>query len=188
MGFAKIIQDFIIPLIAISAAELGDKTQISILLLSSKTNKHLQILVGVMLAFLIVDGIAIAAGTWITTIIPIKYLKIISATIFIILGLLMLLNKKEEKEKSKTYKNPFITAFFLILLTEWGDKTQIAAALFATKYNPILVLIGTIIALLILSLIAIFFGKILSEKMPKKTINKIAAILFIIMGITFLVI
>ena len=138
-----------------------------------------------MIAFLIVDGIAIALGSWITEIVPIKYLKIISGIIFIILGLLMLINRKEETEKSKSYNNPFITAFLLILLTEWGDKTQIAAALFATKYNPLMVLIGTILALLILTIIAIFFGKILSEKMPKKTINKVAGIIFLIMGITF---
>ena len=141
-----------------------------------------------MLAFLIVDGIAIAAGSWITEIIPIEYLKIVSGIIFVVLGLLMLINKKEETEKSKNYNKPFITAFLLILLTEWGDKTQIAAALFATRYNPLMVLIGTILALFILSIIAIFFGKILSEKMPRKTINKIAGIIFIIMGITFFII
>ncbi len=181
------IEDVIIPLIAIAVAELGDKTQISILLLSSKTNKHMQILVGVTLAFLIVDGIAIAAGSWITTIIPIKYLKIISGIVFIIFGILMLLHKKEEDEKTKKFNTPFITAFFLILLTEWGDKTQIAAALFATKYNPYMVLIGTITSLFILSIIAIFFGKIISEKIPRKTINKIAAIIFIIMGLIFFI-
>jgi putative Ca2+/H+ antiporter (TMEM165/GDT1 family) len=181
------IEDLIIPLIAIAVAELGDKTQISILLLSSKTNKHMQILIGVTLAFLIVDGIAIAAGSWITTIIPIKYLKIISGIIFVIFGILMLLHKKEEDEKNKKFNTPFITAFFLILLTEWGDKTQIAAALFATKYNPYMVLIGTITSLFILSIIAIFFGKIISEKIPRKTINKIAAIIFIIMGLIFFI-
>lgn len=141
-----------------------------------------------MIAFLIVDGIAIALGSWITEIIPIKYLKIASGIIFIILGLLMLINKKEETEKSKSYNKPFITAFLLILLTEWGDKTQIAAALFATRYHPLMVLIGTLSALFILSIIAVFFGKILSEKIPKKTIQKAAGIIFIIMGITFFII
>lgn len=175
-------------MIAIAAAELGDKTQISVLLLSSKTDKHLQVLIGVMLAFLIVDGIAIAVGSWITEIIPIKYLKVVSGSIFIILGMLMLISKKTETEKSKNSNNPFITAFLLILLTEWGDKTQIAAALFATRYNPVMVLIGTILALFVLSIIAIFFGKILSEKMPKKTINRLAGVIFVIMGIIFFII
>jgi len=97
-----------------------------------------------------------------------------------------LVSQKEDHEKNvKAIKNVFLTGFSLILLTEWGDKTQIAAALFATKYNAVLVLLGTVIALSILSAIAIFFGKVISEKVNEKTINKTAGILFIIMGILF---
>lgn len=168
----NIIEDILIPLVAIAAAELGDKTQISILLLSSKTKKHLQLLLGVMLAFLIVDGIAIAAGSWITTVIPTNVLKIVSGAVFIIFGIFMLINKRGGEE-SKTYdKSPFISAFLLIFLTEWGDKTQIAAALFATKFNALMVLVGTILALTILSVIAVYFGKFISERIDKKTNNK----------------
>ncbi len=157
------------------------------MLLSSKTKKHLQLLVGAILAFAIVDGVAIIAGTWITTIIPIDYLKIISAIVFIIIGIVMLISKDDGKKETKQ-KNPFIAAFLIIILTEWGDKTQIAAAIFATQYEAIFVFIGTMTALLILSLIAIFFGKIISTKMNKKIINKIAGILFIILGITFVIV
>ena len=148
-----------IPLVTIAAAEFGDKTQLSILVLSSKTTKHLHLLAGVILAFLIVDGIAIAAGTWITTIIPINYLKIISGIIFIIFGILILVNRDDDKQKTPTRRNPFIAAFLIIMLTEWGDKTQIAAALFATQYNPYLVLIGTLAGLTLLSVVAIYFGR-----------------------------
>ena len=156
------------------------------MLLSSKTKKHLQLLIGAILAFAIVDGVAIIAGTWITTIIPINYLKIISAIVFIIIGILMLISKDDEEKETK-HKNPFIAAFLIIMLTEWGDKTQIAAAIFATQYDAIFVFIGTMTALLILSLIAIFFGKIISTRMNKKIINKIAGIIFIILGITFII-
>jgi len=180
-----IIEDLIIPLITIAVAELGDKTQISILLLSSKTKKHLHLLIGALLAFAIVDGVAIIAGTWITTIIPINYLKIISAIVFIIIGILMLISK-DDGEKETKQKNPFIAAFLIIMLTEWGDKTQIAAAIFATQYDAIFVFIGTITALLILSLIAIFFGKVISTRLNKKIVNKIAGIVFIILGLTFI--
>jgi len=156
------------------------------LLLSSKTKKHLQLLIGAILAFAIVDGVAIIAGSWITTIIPINYLKIISAIVFIIIGILMLLSK-DDGVKETTQKNPFIATFLIIMLTEWGDKTQIAAAIFATQYDAIFVFIGTMTALFILSLIAIFFGKIISERIDKEFVNKIAGIIFIILGITFII-
>ena len=180
-----IIEDLVIPLIAIAAAEFGDKTQISILLLSSRTKKHLQFLLGIMLAFLIIDGIAIVGGLWVDTIIPINILKFVSGIAFILVGLFMLITKKEDEGKKAYYKNAFVTGFFLIFLTEWGDKTQIAAALFATQFNAAMVLIGTMIALTILSAIAIYFGKFISERVNKKIITKVAGIVFIIMGILF---
>ena len=157
------------------------------MLLSSKTKKHLQLLIGAIIAFIIVDGVAIVAGAWITTIIPINYLKIISAIVFIIIGILLLISKDSEGEKGTTQKNPLIAAFLIIMLTEWGDKTQIAAAIFATQYNTIFVFIGTILALTTLTIIAIFFGKIISERINKKLINKIAGTVFIILGITFII-
>jgi len=140
---------------------------------------------GAILAFTIVDGVAILAGTWITTVIPIDYLKIISAIVFIIIGIFMLISKDGEEKETKQ-RNPFFAAFLLIMLTEWGDKTQIAAAIFATRYNGLFVFIGTMTALTILSLIAIFFGKIISKRLNKKIVNKIAGIVFIILGITFI--
>jgi Ca2+/H+ antiporter, TMEM165/GDT1 family len=181
-----IIQDIIIPLIAIAAAELGDKTQISILLLSSKTKKHIELLLGIILAFVIVDGIAVLAGAWITTIVPIDILKLISGFIFILFGLIMLIKKDREDKEKTVDKNIFLTGFLLIMVTEWGDKTQIAAALFAINYNPYLVFLGTILALTILSIIAIFLGKIISERINEKLITKIGGIAFIVLGIFFL--
>jgi len=78
------IADALIPLIVIGLAEFGDKTQLSILLLSSKTKKHLHLLLGVMLAFLIVAGAAVLIGSWI---INKKVLTRITGTLFILTGI-----------------------------------------------------------------------------------------------------
>jgi putative Ca2+/H+ antiporter (TMEM165/GDT1 family) len=134
-----------------------------------------------------VDGIAIAAGSWITSIVSIRYVKIVSGIVFIIFGVLMLLRKEKEDKEKKFYQNAFVSGLVLILLTEWGDKTQIASALFATKYNAVMVFVGTILALSILSILAVYFGKIIAERINKKIITKIAAVVFIIMGILFFV-
>jgi len=180
------IPDILIPLIAISLAELGDKTQLSILLLSTKTQKHLHLLLGITLAFLIADGTAILLGTWITNIIPINYLKIASGTIFIILGTLLLIQKQSQNENKLHLKNTFLSGFTLIFISEWGDKTQITSAIFATQYNSTLVLIGTMTALTLLSTLTIYIGKLISEKINKKLVTKTAAIAFIIVGISFI--
>jgi Ca2+/H+ antiporter, TMEM165/GDT1 family len=179
-----IFEDIIIPFITIAFAELGDKTQISILLLSSRTKKYGYIFLGVFLAFFIVDGIAIALGNLITSVVDVSIVKPISGIVFIIFGVYMILSKKEEIEEKTYDKNIFFSAFLMIFLTEWGDKTQVAAALFATQYNVWFVLLGTMLSLSLLSLLAIFFGKILNKKLNQKLLKKIAGVVFIILGIT----
>jgi putative Ca2+/H+ antiporter (TMEM165/GDT1 family) len=57
------------------------------------------LLLGVLLAFLIVDGIAIIAGSWVTRIIPLQIMKIISGVLFIVFGLVMLIRKEKDAEQ-----------------------------------------------------------------------------------------
>ena len=179
-----IFEDILVPFVAIAIAELGDKTQVSVLLLSSRTKKYSSIFFGVFLAFLIVDGIAIVLGSLITSVVDVSILKPISGLVFIIFGVYMLLSKKEEKEEKTYEKNIFFAAFLMIFLTEWGDKTQVAAALFATQYNMVFVLLGTMLALSMLSLMAILFGKLLSTRLNRRLLNTVAAVVFIILGVS----
>jgi len=179
------ISDVLIPLIVIGLAEFGDKTQLSILLLSSKTKKHLHLLLGVMLAFLIVDGTAVLIGSWVINIVPIRFLKILSGIIFTIFGILILRDKEVKGESGLYSRSSFFSGFTLIFITEWGDKTQIAAGIFATKYNALMVLIGAMTALALLSIMAIYLGRFVSNRMDKKVVTKIAGTVFILMGISF---
>jgi len=179
------IADALIPLVAIGLAELGDKTQLSVLLLSSRTKEHLRLLLGVMLAFLIVDGIAVLAGSWIINLVPINLLKAFSGIIFIIFGVLMLRENKTRNENKLYFKNSFISGFVLIFVSEWGDKTHIASGLFATQYSSLMVLLGAMTALTLLSIMAIYLGKFISNKVDTKVITKIAGIVFIVVGISF---
>ena len=181
------IEHILIPLIYTSLAELGDKSQISIFLLSSKTKKHLHLLFGVMLAFFIVDGVAILLGSWVTTIIPVYLLRLFSSMIFIILGAITLRYSEVQKIGKSYSQNSFFSGFILIFITEWGDKTQIATGLFSTQYNNLMVLAGTMIALTLLSIMAIYLGKFMTDKVDKRIITKIAGIIFILIGILFLI-
>ena len=95
-----------------------------------------------MLAFLVVDGAAILAGSWITSVISIEKIRIISGIIFIIFGIKILRESTEKCDDNVHLKNPFISGFTLIFAAELGDKTQITAGLFAARYDAFTVLIG----------------------------------------------
>ena len=68
-------------------------------------------------------------------------------------------------------------------LAELGDKTQITSGIFVTQYNTFLVLAGVMTALSLLSVTTIYLGKLISRKINKNTISKIAGIAFIALGI-----
>lgn len=181
------IADVLVPLVAIGLAELGDKTQLSILLLSSRTTRHLHLLLGVTLAFLFVDGIAVLVGSWITSIVPVSILKVASGIVFVAFGVLTLRTGVEKEGSGMRFKSPFLSGFAFIFMMEWGDKTQIASALFAAKYNPVMVLIGTMTALTLLSIIAIYLGRFISGRVDRRLMTKIAGAVFIIVGLSFFV-
>ncbi len=182
------LDEIIIPLLAVGLAEMGDKTQLSILLLSSRTREYFRLLLGVMLAFLLADGIAILVGSWVTDVIPTHLVKLVSGLVFILFGILILKGGQEDVEESNlSAKRAFASGFSMIFLSEWGDKTQIASALFATEYDPRMVFIGVMIALLLLSIMAIFLGKYLSSRIDRRVITKAGGALFLLIGLSFLI-
>jgi putative Ca2+/H+ antiporter (TMEM165/GDT1 family) len=182
----NMIQDILIPFLLVGLAELGDKTQIAVLVLSTKTKKYAHLLAGVMLAFILTDGLAILLGNVIANRIPMDYVRIGAGVMFIIFGVMTLINKEDDDEEgSYELKSPFVSGFGLILVSEMGDKTQLASALFATQYDPVMVFVGVVLALFLLSSMAVYVGKMLMEKINKNTISRAAGVLFIVIGISF---
>ena len=168
---------------------MGDKTQLSILILSTRTKEYFRLLLGVMLAFLLTDGLAILLGSYVGNLMPVTAVKALSGLVFILFGILILKNGPEEEEEAETSlssRSAFLSGFSMIFLSEWGDKTQIASALFATEYNPIMVLIGVMAALFILSVMAIYLGQIISQKVDRKLVSRIAGTIFLIIGIAII--
>jgi putative Ca2+/H+ antiporter (TMEM165/GDT1 family) len=183
------LDDILIPLLAVGLAEMGDKTQLSILLLSSRTQEYARLVLGVMLAFLLADGLAILVGSYIDAVVPVTTVKALSGLVFILFGILILKEKgeEEESEQSLSARGAFLSGFSMIFLSEWGDKTQIASALFATEYDPLMVFAGVMIALFILTLMAIFLGRYLSRRIDRKLMSRVAGGIFLLIGFSFLI-
>ncbi|MFH1848568.1 MAG: TMEM165/GDT1 family protein [archaeon] len=178
--------DLLVPFLAVGLAELGDKTQLAVLCLASKTKDYIQLLLGVMLAFVVADGLAVLVGDYVTGIIPVFYVKTISGIVFIAFGIVTILNNGKPEAACDLTK-PFSSGFALVLMSEMGDKTQLATALFSAQYNPWLVFVSVIAALLLLSLGAIYLGKLILAKIDKRKISYAAGGLFMLIGLSCLI-
>ncbi|RLI96537.1 MAG: UPF0016 domain-containing protein [Candidatus Aenigmatarchaeota archaeon] len=178
--------DFILPLAIVALAELGDKSQLCIFIMSSMTRCHLHVFAGVMLAFALADGIAVFLGSWVSGLLPMGILRMASGLVFIAFGLVSLYGDGVSGKCDSRIRSPFIGAFTMIFLTEWGDKTQIMSGIMSTLYNPVLVFSGVITALAGLSLLAMATGSVASKKVGEAKLNNITAVAFIVMGAAFL--
>src|SRR3989304_782364 len=118
MDALPIVSTFLLILVA----ELGDKTQLAVISLSSNY-KGLHVFAGAMLAFLAVDGISLAVGGPLLALLPIRLVLIISGIVFIIFGIVPLLSKKEKENEDVKPRNrnsnwPVLACFSLISLME----------------------------------------------------------------------
>jgi len=77
----------------------------------------------------------------------------------------------------------FISSFLFIVLAEMGDKSQLLALAFATKYNPYKVILAIFIATFINHSLAVFLGQFLTTIVPVDVISFIAALSFIGFGL-----
>ncbi len=76
-----------------------------------------------------------------------------------------------------------LTAFFLIFMAEMGDKTQILAMAFSTKYKIKQVIIGIFIGSLLNHSLAVLLGANLYRIIPIETLSIIAGLSFILFGV-----
>lgn len=74
-------------------AELGDKTQLAAIIMTSKTGRPLTVFGGAMIAFAMVTLIGVVIGQGLVTIIPQKILEKGAALAFILVGVVMFFGK-----------------------------------------------------------------------------------------------
>jgi Ca2+/H+ antiporter, TMEM165/GDT1 family len=72
-------------------AELGDKTQLAIIVLTAKTDSKWAVFLGASLALVIVSAIAVLVGGVLSHYVPTEWLQRIVAIGFIAIGVLILL-------------------------------------------------------------------------------------------------
>lgn len=78
-----------------------------------------------------------------------------------------------------------LTVFSTIFVAEMADKTQIATFLYASNsgYSRLTVFLGSSLALVFASGLAVFFGAALSQWIDEKVMSKIAGAAFIAVGL-----
>jgi Ca2+/H+ antiporter, TMEM165/GDT1 family len=173
----------------VALAEIGDKTQLLAFILAARFKKPLPIIAGILCATLVNHGLAGALGAWITHNVSTDILRWVLGASFIGMAVWTMIPDKIEEEETHIAQRLGVFGATLItfFLAEMGDKTQIATIAMAAHYaNPVLVVIGTTLGMLIADVPAVFVGDKLATKIPMKLVHTIAASIFAVLGIATL--
>jgi Ca2+/H+ antiporter, TMEM165/GDT1 family len=173
----------------VALAEIGDKTQLLAFILAARFKKPLPIIAGILCATVVNHGLAGALGAWITHNVSADILRWVLGVSFIAMAVWTMIPDKIEEEETHIAQRLGVFGATLItfFLAEMGDKTQIATIAMAAHYaNPVLVVIGTTLGMLIADVPAVFVGDKLATQIPMKLVHSIAASIFAVLGIATL--
>jgi Ca2+/H+ antiporter, TMEM165/GDT1 family len=173
----------------VALAEIGDKTQLLAFILAARFKKPVPIIAGILCATIVNHGLAGALGAWITTTVSPEILRWILGASFIGMAVWTMIPDEIEEEETQVARKfgVFGATLITFFLAEMGDKTQIATVAMAAHYgNPLLVVIGTTLGMLLADVPAVFIGDKLASKIPMKLVHSIAAAIFAVLGVATL--
>ena len=92
--------------------------------------------------------------------------------------------EKEENNIEKGFLSIFITTFTTIFIAELGDKTQIATLMLSAESGkPIIVFLGSSLALISSSIVGVLIGKWLSQKISPSKFSLSTGILMLLISL-----
>tara|TARA_Y100001968_G_C19040096_1_gene564069 strand:- start:109 stop:456 length:348 start_codon:yes stop_codon:yes gene_type:complete len=89
-----------------------------------------------------------------------------------------------ESPFQKGFLAVFVSTFTSVFLAELGDKTQIAILMLSAQFGkPLIVFLGSALALIFSSVIGVLLGRWLANTLPREQINFAAGIIMITLSI-----
>ncbi len=168
-------------------AEMGDKTQLMLIALTSK-HKLKDIILGTAAAILVLNGLAVLAGGLVSEFIPDWLIKTVAALAFLYFAASTIAGEEEEEEGSGKSKIKFapLAVFCTFFIAELGDKTQLTAITFGANEGmsaALVVWIGCSLGLFAADILGMLVGYLLKSKTPDGLLNTLAFAIFSIFGV-----
>jgi putative Ca2+/H+ antiporter (TMEM165/GDT1 family) len=184
------LEAFLVSIAVVAVGELGDKTQLLTLVLAARYARPWPIVAGILVATLANHTIAAWIGNWVRGAVPPDVLRWGLALSFFVVAAWAL--KPDQFDDSDappaSNRSVFTVTVIAFFLAEIGDKTQIATAMLAAKFDSLpAVVAGTTLGMLLVDVPTAFIGKAAAERIPFRAVRVVAAALFAGLGLWVLV-
>ncbi len=165
-------------------AEMGDKTQLLVMAFAMRYPPA-KVLLGVFIATFLLNALGVAAGTFLSAVIPMDIVLLAASLSFILFGLWTIRGESHDDEEKKVAGAGAVrTVAAAFFLAEMGDKTQLATVSMTIQYGlPFAVLLGSTAGMVLADSVGIITGTVLGKKIPEQAIRWTSAVVFMLFGL-----
>ena len=182
------MESFLLSTGIVALAEMGDKTQLLSLLLAARFRKPWPIVAGILVATLANHAVAGAVGHWAQQVLSPEWMRWMLGLTFLAMAAWMLVpDKLDDAAPSATRLGVFGATVITFFLAEMGDKTQIATVALAARDSALVAVVaGSTLGMMLANVPVVFAGDRITRYVPMKWVHRIAAAIFLVLGILVL--
>jgi putative Ca2+/H+ antiporter (TMEM165/GDT1 family) len=165
-------------------AEFGDKSQLVCMTLAAR-HRGLPVVVGAVAAFALLNLLAVLFGAAVAAWLPEWLVTLAVAVLFASFGInsLRYVDAEEDEAIAERPGHGIVaTAFLLIFLAEFGDKTQLAVAGLGSSAEPAAVWAGATAALATTTTLGVIAGRRLLNRLPLLWIHRASGAFFLLLA------
>jgi putative Ca2+/H+ antiporter (TMEM165/GDT1 family) len=179
---------FLLSIGLVALAEIGDKTMLLAIALAAAWRRPAPILLGILAATLVNHAFAALAGTLAAQYLAGPWMRWIVGVSFLAFALWALvpdsLEVRDDQAAEQSFPGVFWTTTAAFFLVEMGDKTQIATAGLAIRFeNMPLVVAGSTVGMMLVNGPAVLLGGAGARHLPLRYIRFAAAAAFAATGV-----
>jgi Ca2+/H+ antiporter, TMEM165/GDT1 family len=176
---------FLTSMVVVALAEIGDKTQLLAIVLSTRFSRPWPVIAGIFAATVANHFLAALLGQQVASVLDGEWFRALIAASFIAMGLWTLIpDTYDDTEPKPSRFGVFITTLIAFFLVEMGDKTQVATVALGARFqDAVWVTAGTTLGMMLANVPAVFLGHALIKRVPLRLVRIVAAALFLGIGL-----
>ena len=172
--------------VLVAVSEFGDKTQLMALLLASRFGRPVPIILGMLTATFLNHALAGIIGELVARAVDPHLLRWGLAAIFLAMAVWVLIPDKLDARAApgRATGSAYVATVMSFFLAEMGDKTQIATAALAARFDSVLpVIIGSTMGMMAVDIPTVLFGHYAGARLDPRWTRYAAAALFALFGV-----
>lgn len=170
---------FLVSMLSISLAEIGDRSLFLALLFGLRYRRPWPVFFGMVLGLFLNQVLTALFGQWIFSLIPAGWQTGLISVLFLVMAVWVLFEEGESEKPIGTQRSLILTSAISFFLLEMADKTQVAVIMLVGVYNNLVaVVLGATLGILLVTTPALWLGHHFADRIPQRAMRWVASAVF----------